>query len=58
MLLQASVPFVGAGEIAAIASALVWSFGSVYYALAFKSISPVQVAWFKNVIAGSLLGVL
>ena len=55
---SASAPFAGAGEIAAIASALVWSFGSVYYALAFKSISPVQVAWFKNVIAGSLLGVL
>ena len=30
----------------------------MYYALAFNSISPVQVAWFKNVIAGSLLGIL
>jgi drug/metabolite transporter (DMT)-like permease len=57
-LLQASTPFTGAGEIAAVASAFAWSFGSVFYALAFKTLTPVKVAWFKNVIAGSILGII
>gem|GEM_PF-927800 len=48
-------PFAGAGEIAAVGSAFAWSFGSVFYALAFKQLSPVQVAWFKNVVAGGIL---
>jgi len=55
---SASAPFAGAGELAAVGSAFAWSFGSVFYALAFKSISPVQAAWFKNAIAGLLLGIL
>ncbi|MBC8369662.1 MAG: DMT family transporter [Planctomycetes bacterium] len=58
MLPQVTVPFAGAGEIAAVTSAFAWSFGSVFYALAFKTLSPVQVAWFKNAIAGSILGII
>jgi drug/metabolite transporter (DMT)-like permease len=55
-LLQAATPpFVGSGEAAALAGALVWGVATVIYAHSFRRGDPLDAVWFKNSIAAIVL---
>ena len=59
MLLQAATPpFPGAGEAAALASALAWGCASVLYARAFRVGTALDAVWFKNAVSATVLGLV